>query len=63
MKYVNPTCVLKWKTFHVNFDMSEEELTDVFETLYLFTRGEIAFNMLEITRSHEQPKSRYLDQC
>ena len=30
MKFVTPTCVLKWETLHVDFDMSEEEWTDVF---------------------------------
>ena len=30
MKYVTPTSVLKWKTLHEDFDMSEEEWTDVF---------------------------------
>ena len=38
MKYVTPTCVLKWKTLHVDFDMSEEEWADVFLRPYICLR-------------------------
>ena len=38
MKYVTPTCVLKWKTLHVDFDMSEEEWADVFMRPYICLR-------------------------
>ena len=38
MKYVTPTSVLKWKTLHQDFDMSEEELTDVFLRPYICLR-------------------------
>ena len=37
-KYVTPTSVLKWKTFHEDFDMSEEEWTDVFLRPYTCLR-------------------------
>ena len=38
MKYVTPTSVLKWKTVHEDFDMSEEEWTDVFLRPYFCLR-------------------------
>ena len=38
MKYVTPTSVLKWKTLHEDFDMSEEEWTDVFLRPYICLR-------------------------
>ena len=38
MKYVTPMCVLKWKTLHVDFDMSEEEWADVFLRPYICLR-------------------------
>ena len=37
-KYVTPTSVLKWKTLHEDFDMSEEEWTDVFLRPYICLR-------------------------
>ena len=36
--YVTPTSVLKWKTLHEDFDMSEEEWTDVFLRPYICLR-------------------------
>ena len=38
MKYVTPTSVLKWKTLREDFDMSEEEWTDVFLRPYISLR-------------------------
>ena len=38
MKYVTPTYVLKWKTLHVDFDMSKEEWADVFLRPYICLR-------------------------
>ena len=38
MKYVTPTSVLKWKTLHEDFDLSEEEWTDVFLRPYICLR-------------------------
>ena len=38
MKYVTPTSVMKWKTLHEDFDMSEEEWTDVFLRPYICLR-------------------------
>ena len=35
MKCVTPTCVLKWKSLHVDFDMPEEEWIDVFLIPYI----------------------------
>ena len=38
MKYVTPTCVLKWKSLHVDFDMPEIKGTDVFLRPYICLR-------------------------
>ena len=35
MKYVTHTCLLKWKMLHIDYDMSEEEWTDVFLRPYI----------------------------